>query len=296
MNRLFATGLWIGIAALCGCSKALTESSAVKVAQQFVDTQNGGTVSTDIRQLTSLLVSEQLQPLQQPGIQRLVKEGFIEEKKIMLPFPNFAGLFIGPYENNIIYTFHFQTVAANPPRIEGYYNDCLGGACWGGFLNGVVQRIGPSTVTLTQQGGDRIVRTLTASLTRGQPDVIAGTLGNITLGGQAGIRLEGHVIGPDIPTAVYIYSWTDKLSKDAITIVMFKLGHLVVDSCEHLLLGTETSATATCKTHINLTKEATVVFGNRPTEQSLQASFGKKPDGDWIGTQVNYSPPQYIMQ
>ena len=100
-------------------------------------------------------------------------------------------------------------------------------------------------------------------------------------------------MGSDFQQNVYIYTWTDKLPKDTFTGQILKLGHMVVDSCDHLLLGTETTATATCKTHVKLTRAAEVIFGSAPTTNTVQASFGKKPDGTWTGTQIGGAALQY---
>jgi hypothetical protein len=63
-----------------------------------------------------------------------------------------------------------------------------------------------------------------------------------------------------------------------------KIGHIVVDSCDHLLLTTETVATAQCKVHMNFTKEGAAKFGNNQSSAIIPARFGKQPDGKWVGT------------
>ena len=78
-------------------------------------------------------------------------------------------------------------------------------------------------------------------------------------------------------------------------LVMLNLGHLAVESCEHLQLASETTATASCKTHVRLTGAAEAIFGNRRTDQLMEASFGRQPDGTWIGTSIKYTAPPYSL-
>jgi hypothetical protein len=105
------------------------------------------------------------------------------------------------------------------------------------------------------------------------------------------------VAGVDVQQEVYVYNWTDKLPKDTVNGATLKLGRLMVDKCESLLLSSETAATASCKTHVQLTSAAEAILGQRPTDQSMGAFFGKQPDGVWVCTRVSYSPPQYnILQ
>lgn len=107
---------------------------------------------------------------------------------------------------------------------------------------------------------------------------------------------QGRATGSEILQNLYVYTWTDKLPKDVVVNGnALKLGHLVVDSCSQLLLDSETAAKAVCKTHVELTKPAEVIFGSGSTEQSMQAVFGKQPDGNWVTTRVSYSPPQYVI-
>jgi hypothetical protein len=76
-----------------------------------------------------------------------------------------------------------------------------------------------------------------------------------------------------------------------------KLGLLKVDRCSQLMLATDTSATANCTVHVELTeagKEAlrtrTTTFENTwifiPSGSTMRASFGKQPDGGWLATGV----------
>ena len=74
-----------------------------------------------------------------------------------------------------------------------------------------------------------------------------------------------------------------------------KMGHVVIDSCDHLLLEGETFATANCKLHVELTDAGKAALGDagkaalggRPPEGTVSASFGKQPDGTWIITRVD---------
>lgn len=181
------------------------------------------------------------------------------------------------------------------------------GNCLTGNVNGSVQRNGAGAsqllVTVTETGPFGIMPnstiTLRLSLNRANPDILQGTLqppgGLFGNPGPEPVRFEGNVTGPDIQQEVYVYTWTDKLPKDTISGPTLKLGHLEVDSCQNLLLGSETAATASCKTHVKLTSAAAVIFGSKSTDQIMQASFGKQPNGTWVGTQVSYAPPPYNL-
>ena len=131
----------------------------------------------------------------------------------------------------------------------------------------------------------------------------AGTVNLIATGGTidetgtlvAG-TLTGSSTGADFKQEAYIYDWTDKMPKDALSAGNLKLGNLVVDSCDHLILSSETTATADCKTHVKLTPTADVLFGQQSTLQRVAASFGKQPDGTWVATGIPYSAPRYNLE
>ena len=314
MKRCLSGVLVLGSLALAGCSKVLTESSAVGVIQKYIDAQAGGQVSTFAGALTNQVSVEMSQRWTAVGVQRVIKEGFLQEKTVPVSYPNFSGTFTGRRgspggpgggSND---SFSDFTNAGQPPYLNGSFRTCNVpdpssfyrpvNDCSSGNVSGPVQRNGggPSNFTLVLTNpspyafgtmpNSRVP--FQASLIRGNPDVI-----QVNLNGHP-IRLEGHVTGPDVQQGIYIYNWTAKLPKDLFVGPFLKLGHLVVESCDHLLLGTETTASATCKTHVKLTKEAEIIFGRRPTNQSVQAAFGKQPDGNWIATQIGgYVPPQY---
>ena len=316
-ERRIVDGLLIALAlaamALTGCSKALTASRAVTVTQSYVDSQNSGIVSTSIAALTSQIGTELPQRSDSPELQRLIKDGYIVEKTVTVSYPNLAGNFVGSHEINIMGptrlddTFQLQTIASSkPPQVQGSFRTCFGNSCEAGSVSGAVQRNGPSNLTLSFQQrenpiSDRWVtqtRTLNVSLIRGQPDALVGTYStgneNPFVSAQSSSeRASGVVAGPDIQQEVYVYSWTPKLPTGTVDGAVLKLGHLVIDSCDQLLLNSETTARATCKTHVKLTKEAELIFGKASTEQPIQPVFGKQPDGGWIGTSVSYTPPQY---
>jgi hypothetical protein len=70
--------------ALAGCSKALTESSAPGVVQKWIDSQNGGgvLVSTFSGELTEQVGTEMINRWSVPDVQRLIKQGYLEEKTV----------------------------------------------------------------------------------------------------------------------------------------------------------------------------------------------------------------------
>jgi hypothetical protein len=289
----------LGFVGLLGCSKALTESRAVGIVQRYVDAQGGGVVTTSIGELTNQLGREFLQTLHQRGVQRLVHEGYIEQRVVTVPYPNFSGDFTGSHSvwgpgEIVTNNFNLQTVAEIPPREQGSFRTCFLGTCYAGSVSGLIQRMGPSTLRLKEQGPMGRSESLVVSLVRGQPDALVGTY-NESSGWGTSIRAVGRITGPDIQQEVYVYAWTDKLPKDALHGAVLTLGHLEVDSCEQLLLDTETSASANCKTHVDLTKAARVIFGSGPTEQIMRSVFGKQPDGTWVATQVIYPAPQYSI-
>jgi len=61
-----------------------------------------------------------------------------------------------------------------------------------------------------------------------------------------------------------------------------ELGRAVVDSCDHLLLQTETIATANCKVHVELTDAGKSHFRMELNGATGSTSFGKTPDGTWV--------------
>jgi len=263
--------------------------------------------------LTSQVGVEMPQRWMAVGVQRIIKEGYLQEKTVPVSYPNFSGNFTGRRGNPGAQgggsndTFSGNAGTGTPPFISGTFRTCNVpdpnsfyrpvNDCSSGVVSGPIQRngAGPSNFTLTLLNPSPYAfgvmpnarLPFQASLIRGNPDVI-----QVNLNGTP-IHLEGHVMGSDFQQSVYIYNWTDKLPKDTFTGQILKLGHMVVDSCDHLLLGTETTATATCKTHVKLTGAAEVIFGSASTNNAVQASFGKQPDGTWIGTQISGSPLAY---
>jgi hypothetical protein len=259
-----------------------------------------------------------------PGVQRAITEGFVQEKVLPVSYPNFSGHFTGsrgflPGQkyggwNDFL---DVSTTPGRPPYVRGTFRTCQAydpnlffahDSCWSGAVNGPVQRngAGASQLLITVNGFvpgmlPNSTIPLRVSLARGNPDAIQGTLQFPA--GLAGtpplepVSFQGRVAGVDVQQEVYVYNWTDKLPKDTVNGATLKLGRLMVDKCESLLLSSETAATASCKTHVQLTSAAEAILGQRPTDQSMGAFFGKQPDGVWVCTRVSYSPPQYnILQ
>lgn len=312
---------------LAGCSKALTESSSVGVAQRYIDAQSNGIVNTLAYPLTSRIGVQMTQRCSFAGVQRLLKAGYLQEKTSTIRYPNFSGEFrcinerlnsggvLG--ESVRTDTLNLQMRAdQRPPMVYGTFRDCtpsqisaVSGSCAFGTVRGTVAQTGsgPSHLLFDQtahwiiayQAGIDADPTRFAedspfnrnisfniSLVRGNPDQIIGDHGGWPM------RLQGHA-EPDIQQEVYSYVWTDKLPKDAFNGPSLRLGHLEVDTCDHLLLASETTATASCKTHVKLNATARDVFGDRSTDQVMQVSFGKQPNGTWVCTNLNYAAPPY---
>jgi FKBP-type peptidyl-prolyl cis-trans isomerases 1 len=308
--------LFLAAGSLGGCSKALTESSAPSVIQKWIDSQNGGLVSTNAGALTSQVGTEMIDAWSVPDVRRLIKLGFLEEKTVSVSYPHFAGQYSGVHHEVNMFgisvstpsvdTLDVQTVSnTRPPHVEGRFRTCFDNNCDVGSVSGAVERNGPSTLALSfaEQGGSMFSNRpstrnrLVVALERGPTDAIVGQYLNIPERGIARpIYFRVEHLGPnpqDIQQDVYVYKWTNNLPTDTFTGGMLNLGHLVVESCEHLLPASETAASAACKTHVKLTAAAEAVFGSRPTDGLMQASFGKQPDGTWIGTSIKYSPPPY---
>lgn len=316
MNRPMIVALSLTFLTLGGCSKALTESSASGVIQKWIDSQNGGAVRTPAGALTNHIGREMVNAWSAAGVQRLIKQGYLEEKTVAVSYPNFSGQYSGVHHDvNMFHvyvstpsvdTLDIKTVAdTRPPHVEGQFRTCFENNCDVGSVSGAVQRNGPSTLTLSfpERGGSLMSNRpstrnrLVVALERGRPDAIVGryTVANSMVNLDP-ISIRANRAGPnppDIQQAVYVYSWTNKLPKDTFSGTTLNLGHLVVGSCDHLLLASETTATASCKTQVKLTSGGKAIFGNGPTDQLMQASFGKQPDGTWIGTSINYSAPPF---
>jgi hypothetical protein len=328
MNRLTTVTLSVAVIALAGCSKALTESSASGVIQKWIDSQAGGVVSTFAGALTSQIGVEQPQHWTVAGVQRAIKEGYLQERTVTVTYPNFSGEFTSgiyplPGQSSAAGTdlvvMTMRTTSERPPRVSGFFKICRWNdipqgpynSCQTGNVNGIASKTGGGasnlSLTVTAENGfttleqaklpvpplsplpPQLQRNIPfqASMVRADPDVVNAVINGIP------VVLRGHATGQDVRQDVYSYNWTDKLPKDSINGAMLRLGHLVVESCGHLLLGSETVASASCKTHVKLTSAAESIFGSRPTDQTMQASFGKQPDGTWVGTGINYSAPQY---
>jgi len=315
MSRLMLVGVLVTGAALGGCGKALTDASASGVIQKWINLQNAGTVSTSVEALTSQLGAERTSAWEAPDVQRLVKLGYLEEKTVSVSYPNFSGRYSGVHHEINMFGISVQTAShdtvdvrtvasTRPPHVEGQFTTCFEDGCDVASLGGEVRRNGPSVLTLTfpERGGGVLANRpgtrnrLVVRLERGQADAMVGHYTDSGSGLRGGIFIHADHVGPnppDIQQGVYVYSWSKTLPKDAVSGSMLNLGHLVVDSCDRLLLSSETKATASCKTHVALTSAAAAVFGSRPTDRPMDASFGKQPDGTWVGTGIGYSAPTY---
>ena len=307
LAAVVSVSLWTG-----GCSKALTDSSATGVIQKWIDSQDGGVVTIPAGSLTGQIGTEMPQHWTAPGALRLLKEGYLQERTAPVTYPNLSGSFSGRrgFKPGEIYggwndTLILNTSSGRPPSFSGFFHTCYTydpkgffnpkDNCWGGQVNGTLQKNGAgvsyATLRVTQYSPYVGMLPNTAFpfnilLARGNPDVIRGSMATDAL------EMQGHASGPDIQQDVYVYSWTPKLPKDVVSGTGLKLGHLIVDKCDHLLLRSETAATASCKVHPKVGDAAAAIFGSGATDGMLQASFGKQPDGAWIGTGIVYSAPQ----
>jgi hypothetical protein len=243
-------------------------------------------------------------PWSGPEVRRLIKEGYLEEKTVAVSYPNFSGQYRGVFRKQYrfgsqpaVVIIDIQTISnTRPPHVEGQFKTCEEREpCEVASVSGSVRRSGMSTLTLTFPAG-RDSKKFEVALERGQTDAMVAHYEAAMFAGQT--HLRANHVGPnpsDIQQDVYVYQWTNNLPRDTFNGERLILGHLVVDSCEHLLLASETAATASCKTHIKLTGGAEAIFASRSTEQSMKASFGKQPDGTWVGTGVEYTAPPYSL-
>jgi hypothetical protein len=302
MNRFLIVALLLSTITVGGCSKALTESSASGVIQKWIDSQNGGVVSTSAGDLTRQIGVEMINAWSIPSVQRLTRQGYLEEKIVSVSYPNFSGQYSGVFHQvnmfsvvvsePTVVTIDIQTVSnTRPPHVEGQFKACDGPDCNVASVSGSVRRGGTSALMLAFPSGRKEFE---VALDPGPTDAMVGHYDASGWGHESYLRAN-HV-GPnpsDVRQEVYVYRWTKKLPNDTFSGEMLNLGHLVVESCDHLLLASETTATASCKTHVKLMSAAEASFGSGPTDQVMQASFGKQPDGTWIGTSISYSAPSY---
>jgi len=304
MNRPVVVVVLIATLIVGGCSKGLTESSASGVIQKWVDSQNTGMVSTSAEALTRNLGTEMIVPWSVPDVQRLIKEGYLKQKTVAVPYPNFSGQYRGVFHqvnmfsvlvsDPTVVTIDIQTISnTRPPHVEGQFKACEGPDCSLASVSGSVRKSGTSTLTLAFPFGPTEFE---VALERGPTDAMVGHYDASGWGHQSYLRAD-HVgpSPPDVRQEEYVYEWTPRLPNDTFNGAQLILGHLVVESCEHLLLASETTATASCKTHVKLTDGAEAIFGTRSTERSMEASFGKQPDGTWIGTSMKYTAPPYSL-
>ncbi len=321
--------LSVGLCALTiqSCSKALTASSAVGNAQKFIDDHGDGGVNTFAGELTNQIGAEMPQHWTNSCVQRLIKIGYLQERTATTTYPNLTGEFKGthttPFASGFVDTLSLRTAPTNPPRVEGSFRFCLRppntfyGTCNWGPVTGVVMKYGAQTRLSMKTSMQWIYRSdaemnvdplnlpsalggplgavggtspLAVTLERGNPDNLVGSFET------AALQLHGNAAKPDIQREVFVYSWTDKLPRDTFNGSLLQLGHLVIDTCDNLLLSSETSATASCSTHIKLTDAAKIIFGERPTTRSLRATFGKQPDGGWVCVNIEYQAPPFVFE
>jgi hypothetical protein len=300
-----------GLLLFTGCGKTLSPSRAANLAQVYADKSGGERITTSIVALTSQLGPEHTEALQAAGVQRLVRAGYIEEQKHLVSYPNFSGQFTGSHDETQLLparwddTFQLHTIATTkPPHVEGSFRSCWRNDCSNaGSVVGAVERNGPSHLTLMFHAPMALTRFLNVSLVRGQPNRIAGdyVIGNsdpVIMRPQSNpISAVGGTGEGDIQQEVFVYKWTGKLPQGTLDgNSALVLGSLTVDSCDGLLLDTETTARATCRSHVKLTSAASIIFGSRPTDATLTALYGKQPDGGWVATTITgYNRPEYSL-
>jgi len=289
-----------------GCSKKLTQSRAVKLTQEVIDKSKGGVI-VSIAPVTAVLAqefSDAAAPVP-PAILPLVQAGLIRRRTIPLKYPNIAGQYTGTYTSVFNKPLEAKLVVtlqdgSAPPRVQGTFETC---AVWveTEVHNGPIthRNCGTNNVSgvLNANGATNLIFTVNAlepptnmqlTLTRGNPDDLSGRVHSGST--DLPVKLQGHS-GPDIQQSMYMYEWSDKLPKDALVSgYTVNGGRLIVDTCDQLLLQDETKATAICSGHLEPTGAVKTILGDGFKTISIRATYGKQPDGEWVGTAANHSP------
>lgn len=97
------------------------------------------------------------------------------------------------------------------------------------------------------------------------------------------LNLQGAAGHGSIEQEQYQYGWSAKFPIDALDGASLKLGHVEIDSCDDLLLGSsDTNASCTVKWHVDLESAQKAVMGNERVSGTMRAQFRKQPDGKWL--------------
>jgi hypothetical protein len=293
------------VAVLSGCRRTFDESRAVKLTQAVIDAKKDPVV-VSIAPIAGTMNREFTDPTIPAELQRPVQGGLIQQRRTLLKYPNLSGHFLGKYFDTPDVTIQIPHEAilalqlvsnSKPPRIEGTSEMCsltydfgppprTNRTCGTWHVSGVLNANGPTDLTESTEPNTHIILTLT----RGNPDVLTGVIR--TQYYSRPVRFEGKAGGPDLEQPIYTYDWSDKLPKDAlISAYQVNAGHLIVDVCGQLLLQGDTSATATCSGHADMLSAVKMILGDSVRTIQVHAVYGKRPDGEWVGTAASYAAP-----
>ena len=320
MKTFYIVGLTtaIGLMAACGDSKVLTAERAKALAQARLDMTNQGGVVVNVGTLTSQLNTRTLQTPEQllPSMKRLLDHGYIEQKSYKIIYPDLSGTYTGgwaypQFSRGIGIRVTLSTDQSRPPNVTGSYTAECGefdrGAlkrrfdCGTGSLAGSLGRQPPYILNPSnhrafsvwpEELGSFSLMSITLQL-GSSDDTLAGYFQLIS-GVQNPLLLTGKNSHRNIEQDEYSYNWSQTFPQTFMNgPSMLNLGHGVIDSCDNLLLGSETSASCVVKWHVDLDTPRSALMGPNRVEGTVSATFGKQPDGTWIITSLDLPATPY---
>ena len=287
----------------CGSEKVLTAEGATALAQARLDGDGTthGNITVNIGPLTSRLnvrTSDQVQQLPQT-MQRLVKLGYLDQQVVRVSYPDLGGQWRGPtpMPNTPPGQQFMLQISMNrdarPPTMSGTYAQCdAGGGCFGNpdwHVSGTMTVEPPYQLTVTEPTG--VLLTAIVGLQR-NPNGDA-LVGRAVFAPGTSIAALGHPESPlnlrgtaghgSVEQEMYIYKWAAKFPQDALMSQFdVKLGHVEVDGCDRLLLGSsDTNASGIVKWHVALKDAQKALMGTERLDGTVPAAFRKQPDGKW---------------
>jgi hypothetical protein len=303
---------------LSGCgSKTLTESRARSLVQARMDLAAKATgqdgLLVDPYELTATLNNRYPQKLTSVGMRRVVGDGYIEEQTPKAIYPdltgNFHGQWVYPWLSSVSFIVDITVNSQNrPPMITANYTGRCGGSqlvptmqnCQTGSCQGLQPEHGVISLSCSTTFNSGTTTNVVGLDLNPQADQnrITGNFrlqyATVVTPNVTPMSLEGAFNRKTIEQEQYVYVWSKKFPADLLFANRFiRLDDAAVDSCENLLLQTETTASCTCKWHSNLSKPLTSMYGKNRLDGTIQATFGKQPDGNWMVTNVNHDIEKY---
>ena len=317
MNRTLAGLVFVNLLVLSACSQALNERRARSLVQNQMDRLATLTDSSGLLVAVGRLTDLPRETLQErvsfPGARRVVADGYLEETASKITYlDDLTGTYQGPWPVDAGWIFKLEMTinkTTKPPTIDARYGVTCGQDrdCYAGTCQGELQPPNSSRFINcnTRINGAANLPSVALSPRPNNSDQLSGyfTLPNNSFTMpppgtesqfiQVPMSLHGSSNHQMIEQEVYRYKWSNNLPSDTIVSDKVRLIHAAVDACEDLLLQGETTASCNCKWHSNLSKLLKSIFGKNRLEGTIRATFGKKPDGNWLVTNTTHDVEVY---